>query len=382
MRRRCGGRAGAAPGASRGGSALPLLLLALSLGALLLLAAQPALREGWRTAGGELAALRARASADGAVATVVQRWPGRWSLALPVGGVDSQAVSSPAGRATVRVVRLDSLRFLLAVEARDGDAGGAERGAVRRVQALARRSPPPPGAGAALVAGGAVRLAAGARLEGGSATPDGWPGCTGAPPARAASVAEAGRLVADAGSVVVGAVATDGPAADAAAHDALAALLAARATVVVAAGGVHAPVPRPADGGCVADAGSWGEPRRGVGAVAGCVASAPVVHVRGAGTTVLRGPSRFQGTLVVDGTLLVEGTVQGAGTVLVGGALRAEGGALALDGELRVRGAGGGESVLGSGSRVRASPCAAARAAAAAAPVRPASRRWRAEIVR
>jgi cytoskeletal protein CcmA (bactofilin family) len=74
-----------------------------------------------------------------------------------------------------------------------------------------------------------------------------------------------------------------------------------------------------------------------VGAVAPCTGSVPVVHLRGAGTTRLRGPARIQGTLLVDGDLEIEGVVDVVGVVIVRGAVRAGGAALRVTGALLVR---------------------------------------------
>jgi hypothetical protein len=170
---------------------------------------------------------------------------------------------------------------------------------------------------------------------------------------------------------------------------------AARAQVTVDGGGALSPLPAagaagPGAGGpdlvaagdidaepCALGAASWGEPGRGGGVLEACVGALPVVHLRGP-AVLLRGPARFQGTLLVDGDLVVEGEVRGAGVVVVRGGVDASAGALVLDGALVARGA----VRLGAGSRVRASSCAAARAGAYAARAVPLGRRAWAEVVR
>jgi hypothetical protein len=113
------------------------------------------------------------------------------------------------------------------------------------------------------------------------------------------------------------------------------------------------------------DAGSWGEPWRGGGAVAACADVAPVIHLRGPGRTTLRGPARLQGLLLVDGDLAIEGEVSVAGALVVAGRLDASSAVLRVDGAVLVRGGGR----LGAGSVVRRSGCALERVTQGASPV-------------
>jgi hypothetical protein len=156
--------------------------------------------------------------------------------------------------------------------------------------------------------------------------------------------------------------------------------LARRARVLV--GPEAAPSPRAEGSSCVAGADAWGEPRRGAGAVAPCVAAAPVVLARAPGLTV-RGPARGQGTLLVDGDLRVVGDVEFSGVVVVRGALDAADGALRVRGAVLVANASGrGATVLGPGSRVAYSSCAVAGALLAASRLTPIRRRSWAEVTR
>jgi hypothetical protein len=208
---------------------------------------------------------------------------------------------------------------------------------------------------AALVGAGPVALAGGAEVRAADVAPAGWTDCGAPDPAPAAAVA-APALVPAPTAHVSGAVTAD-PGAWAAAGERFGELdrsgLVARADLVVPAGGSYVPAPP----------------------VAG---EFPVVHVRGAGETELRGPARLQGTLLVDGGLTVVGRVEVAGLVVVGGTLAASDGALVVDGAVVGRGA----ASLGPGSAVRRSRCALDRAAAGASRPAPLARRAWSEVVR
>jgi hypothetical protein len=198
----------------------------------------------------------------------------------------------------------------------------------------------PPGA---VVAGGRVEAAAGASVQGGDVPPDGWSDC---PPAQVGTSDLAVATAADTAGLPPGVLGGAGVTLTANARDDAAyetfgdvtwSTLTRRAGVVLAAGAVASPSPRVDASGCVVDADSWGEPRRGAGGVSGCTPIAPVVHVRGPGVTRIRGPARMQGMLLVDGDLEVEGDVDVVGVVLVRGALRARTAALRVTGALLVR---------------------------------------------
>jgi hypothetical protein len=367
------------------------VLAALVAGAAAAASAALVAREAGRAARGGAAAVQAAAAADGALAAAVGRWPARWGAALAPGARAGRDVTTAAGRARVWVVRLDGGRFALEAEGRSAAVAPADGPAVRRHALLVRLRDVALAPAAAVTAGGPVRVAAAGAVLAADGAPDGWRDC-GTPPAAGVGAAVAAPEVhAEPGSVVDGAVRTD-PAAWAGALDPRFgdegyATHAARAAVTVAAGGALSPAP--AAGAAAAGAGdvgaepcaltaaSWGEPRRGGGAVTECEGALPAVHLAG-GVARLRGPARFQGTLLVDGDLVVEGEVRGAGVVVVRGAVDASAGALVLDGAL----VAGGAVRLGAGSRVRASSCAASAAARYAAGVVPLARRAWAEVVR
>lgn len=372
------------------GAALPFVLAALVVGAVCAGAAASLAVETGRGARGGVAALRAGAAADGALAVTLARWPARWNAALGTGDTASRTVSTPAGLARVRVLRLDAERFVVEAEARSG-VGIVNGPAVRRRMVLARLRHVALAPEAAVTAGGAVAVAAGATVAAADQTPDGWTDC--GPPVGggfgAAAVAAPDAVV-DPGAVVIGPVRTEAAAwagaLDPQFGDDVYAAHAARAQLVVEAVGALSPLPAGGSPGGSGDVGaepcaltpaSWGEPARGAGAVAACTGALPLVHLRGSPVR-LRGPARFQGTLLVDGDLVVEGLVQGAGVVVVRGAVDAGAGSLVLDGAL----VAGGPVRLGTGSRVRASSCAAARASGYAARAVPLARRAWAEVLR
>ena len=379
----------------RRGAALPFVLAALVVGGVCATSVALVAREAGRATLGGAAATQAVASAEGALAGVLARWPARWNVALDPGAPAERDVVTPAGRARVRVVRLDAMRFAVEAESRSAPAAGPVDGpAVRRRSLLVRLRHVALAPVAAVTAGGQVRLAAGATVSAADQVPDGWTDCPpsggGVPAGGAFGAAAAPDVQPDPGAVIDGPVRTDAAAWAAAldprfgddgygAH-------AGRAHVVVDGAGPWSPVPAagepvvPGDVGaepCALTSSSWGEPARGGGVVQECAGALPVVRLRGA-VVRLRGPARFQGTMLVDGDLVVEGKVRGAGVVVVRGAVDAGAGALVLDGAL----VAGGAVRLGAGSRVRASSCAADRAALYGARAVPLARRAWAEVVR
>lgn len=386
--------------AGRRGAALPFVLAALVVGAACAAAVAAVAREAGRAARGGAAAVQAAAGAEGALAAAVARWPARWNAAIAPGARVLRTVVTPAGEARLWAVRLDATRFALEAESRSADrVAPADGPAVRRRLLLVRlRHVAPAPGGAAVTAGGPVRVAAGAVVDGADQAPDGWSDCPPSPasPAPAAPVpaaVAAPEVHAEPGAAVLGTVRTDSASWAAAlapqfGDDAYPAH-AARAHVALVAGAPLSPAPAAAAPGaagaawevdpepCARTGGSWGEPLRGGAAVAECVGALPLVHLRGA-VVRLAGPARLQGTVLVDGDLVVEGPVRGAGVVVVRGAVDASAGALALDGAL----VAGGEVRLGAGSRVRASACAVARASAYAARAVALPRRAWAEAVR
>ena len=371
-------------GPDRRGTALLGALVALVVAGVLAMGAHAIARGALADARGSLAGARALAAADGALARLRAVWEPGWSLPAPTGARIDVALDGPAGAAAVHLVRLDTNRYVAVAEAgvSTGSAGAGAL-AVRRVARLVRLGRVLPSASATLTSGGPLTVPGDARVTGGDGVPAGWGGCGAAGGGVAAiavgegsDTAQVAPTAVDAGGMVVTAAARA-----AATYDVLGdeswASLAARATVTLDAGGVHSPLPRAAGGRCVSDAASWGEPWRGGGAVAECADAFPVVHLRGGGVTVLRGPARVQGTLLVDGDLAIEGAVAVAGVVLVQGVVGGAG-ALALDGALLGRGAPGARrSTVGSGSVLRGSGCAVTRATLAASrPILVGRRSW------
>jgi hypothetical protein len=356
--------------AARRGIALPVALILLGVGGVLAVGTTAAMRDAVRGSRAGAATLQARARAAAAVSWSVAHWRPAWAIALPPGSVHRQAVTTPAGDAALSVLRLDLHRYLVVGEASaDTRVSGAGSRAIARTGAFVRLTRvliEPPGA---LVAGGPIEAALGASLRGGDATPDDWTDC---PPPQAGVSDVAVAVPADTiglpPTVLGGAGVALTPAArDDALHeifgDVTWTALTRRAGVALAAGTVASPSPRAGGSGCVVDADSWGEPRRGAGAVKDCIATAAVVHVRGSGVTRLRGPARFQGMLLVDGDLEVEGDVGVVGVVLVRGALRAPAAALRVTGALLVRQRAGAVAgvpavVLGPLGVIRHSRCA------------------------
>lgn len=343
----------------RRGAALPLVLVALVVGAVAAAAILGAGAAAAREAHLPIAAARADATAEGAVAHALVHWDPAWTRDLLPGGVVTRPVTTAAGAATLLVARLDASRFLLVGSAplppgTWGGAGARRAALVARLRHLRAHAP------AAVTGAGPLRLHPGALVAGGDATPDGWTACapTAAPPEPVPALRLPDPAALDAApGTVVGPIVPEPVAGAPDPYDRFGderwATLTARATVRHSAGGAHSPVPAvDASGACAA--GAWGEPWRGAGAVAPCAARASVVHLAGPGVTTLRGPARFQGVLLVDGDLAIDGTVHGVGLVVVRGALLGPG-ALLLDGALLVQ---GGPSALHAGARVRASTCA------------------------
>jgi hypothetical protein len=376
-------------GRGRQGFALPAALLALTVVAVLAAGASALARGATTEARSSHASARALAAAEGAIVGLLAGWQPDWGLPAVAGVQVATAVDGPAGHAATRLVRLDTNRFAVVAEAavRSGSAG-AEREAVRRVTRLARLRRIVPAPAATLTSGGPVVVPADARIDGGDGAPEGWRGCgpAGAPVGTvavgvAADTLEVAPTAVGAGTLLVT------PAARASATyeefgDESWTTLTRRADVTVDAGGSHAPVPRADGGRCARDASSWGEPWRGAGTIAACASAFPVVHVRGAGRTVLRGPARMQGLLLVDGDLAIEGAVTVAGVVVVRGVVDGPG-ALALDGALLVAATPGARrSTLGPGSRLRHARCAITMATLAASRPIPLGRRSWVEVTR
>lgn len=368
---------------TRRGTALPAALVALAVTALAATAAATLARTQQHDARSAAAALRARAAAEGALATTLATWPPAWSARLAPGGWEARPVTSAAGPTTVRALRLDARRYLLTADAASPALAGPLGSAVRRVALFAALDNVAFAPAAPLIAAGPVSLAADAEVRAADAAPADWPDCppfdgTVGPAVAAPSFAAAPT------ARVFGAVLTEPSAWTPPTPDRFGDVdrgtLAARADVILLAGGAASPAPRAGpDGGCVRNASSWGEPRRGPAAVAPCAGDFPVIHVRGPGTTELRGPARLQGTLLVEGNLRVTGRVDVTGLVLVGGRLDGAAGALVVDGALLVR---GDAASLGPGSRVRRSRCALDRAGAAASRPVPLVRRAWSDVVR
>ncbi len=371
---------------TRRGSTLAAVLIALVIAMLAATAAAMLGRAAQADARGATAALRARTAGDGALATVLASWPIAWTLTLSPGNSDTRAVTTAAGAATVRALRLDRRRFLVTAEATSPALAGPLGNAVRRVGVFAQLENLTYDAPAALVAAGPVSLTTDVELRAADVAPPGWTDCTAPTETPAAAAAAAPSVAAGGGARVLGAVLTTPtawtPPAPERFGDVDRADLAARADVVVPAGGSVRPNPRATTGpepACIRDASSWGEPYRGTGAVTPCTADYPVIHIRGAGLTTLRGPARIQGTVLVDGSINVSGRVEIVGLLVVGGTLQAGYGPLIVDGAALVR---GNSTVLGAGSRVRRSRCALDRAGAGASRAFPLARRAWIDLVR
>ena len=374
-----------APRARRRGTALLAVLAALVIAMIVATAAAALGRALQDDARGAAASLRARAAAEGGLAMVLTTWPAAWT-ALATGASDVRTVSSTAGTASVRALRLDVSRYLLAAEAASAAGPGSIGPAVRRVGVFAQLenivfSPP-----AALVAAGPVSLATDIDVRGADAPPPTWTDCdaTVESPTAAAIAAPSVRTVV--GTRVAGTVLTAAstwtPPTPERFGDIDRDALVARADIVLAPGN-YTPIPRAGTGtdtACIRDRLSWGEPLHGPTAVARCTGDFPVIHIRGAGTTTLFGPARFQGTLIVDGSLDLFGRIDAAGLILVNGPVQTRAfGSLVLDGALVSRGTG---ATLAAGSRVRRSRCALDRAAAAVSRPSPLARRAWVDLVR
>ena len=368
----------------RRGTALLAVLVALVIAMLVATTAAALGRALQDDARGAAAALRARAAADGALATVLTSWPAAWT-GLAAGGSDVRTVSSRAGTASVRALRLDAARYLLTADAASAAGPGPIGAAVRRVGVFAQLDNVVFNPTAALVSAGPVTLATDTDVRGADAAPPTWTDCDTPTESPTAAAIAAPSLRTVVGSRVAGTVVTTPAAWTPPTPDRFGDIdrdaLVARADVVVPSGS-FTPVPRAAlgtDVACVRDRTSWGEPFRGPTAVTRCTGDYPVVYIRGTGTSALFGPGRLQGTLIVDGSLDIIGRIDVAGLVVVNGALQTRLGTLVVDGALVVRGNG---AALAAGSRVRRSRCALDRAAAAASRPSPLSRRAWVELVR
>lgn len=371
----------------RRGSALVVVLVALAVTSLAATAAIAVARTLQADARGAVAGVRARAAADGALATVLTSWPADWTQTLAPGAAAVRTVTSAAGTATVRAVRLDTRRYFLTGEATSpalaGPLGPAARrlGVYAQLEHLAFTTP------AAIVAAGPLNLGLDTEVRAADAPPTGWLDCTTPTESPAAAGAAAPSIQLATGARVLGTVLTDPaawtPPGTERFGDLDRATLAARADIVLTAGGIITPIPRATTGSnpaCVRDRTSWGDPYRGTTAVAPCTTDYPVVYLRGTSTTILRGPARFQGTLIADGPIEIIGRVEVAGLIVSAGTVSAASGTLVVDGSLVSRGSN--SSTLGASSRIRRSRCALERVALAAARPLPLPRRAWLDVVR
>jgi len=369
----------------RRGAALAVVLIALVVTAGLATGAVFAARQARRSARDELAQLRASAGAEGALVSALHPWDRRRAQ-LASGGVDTTMLGAIAGAtATVRALRLDAERFLVEASARArASQPGVGAWAERTASVVVRLHRATPAALGAVTAASAVELLDGATVDGRDAPPSGWSDC---PASANDSVAIAAASITDVhvarGASVSGAVAQSAVAADARTYDTFGAErwadLARRADVAIDAAidsSARTPRPRAAAGRCVLDADAWGDPVHDASGVAECATTYALVVVRG--NLTVRGPARGQGVLLVDGDLTLDGDLTFAGVVIVRGGVRAQRGALHLDGALLVAA----PTSLGSGTEVHRSRCALARALDGIAPVAPIGRRAWAEVTR
>jgi hypothetical protein len=369
--------------------ALLAAIVSLALIAVLVTGALFASQRDLRETAAHAAQLRARNAAEGGLAVAVARWDARRNVRMRDGESDTLSLPTGDGRATLRITRLG--RLLFHVESRSAVDAGAGLVARRHAALTVRLAIAEAPVVAALTTAGRVTVGALASVSGLDSAPSAWVDCaaSGGTPAAAIAVPDVADVTVDAGGVLTGqgpALAT--PLASASATyerfgGATWAALARDADVQVNGLVPHSPAPRGAGDDCVLDAGSWGEPLRGLGAEARCTDAFPVIHVANARPLRLRGPARGQGILLVDGDLEVEGDVQFDGIVVVrddvrvaGGALRVHGALLAADDDAS------GASLLGGRSRVTMSSCAMHRALLGAARALPLARRARVALQR
>jgi hypothetical protein len=273
----------------------------------------------------------------------------------------------------VRLSRLDGgeyqrLAYYLLVST--GRAHGP-RGGRRQVALLLRRwNASGLCCGAALSAGGAVRVAGGAAVRGLDEVPPAWETVPGAcqnvePDSRAGILSEgSGRVTIESGAVVEGAppvVVGAGPGSGRPAEFDLWLREAAERADFDYAGdpALDGTGPVAGVGGeCDRSApGNWGAPNRPGHP---CFAYFPIVRVRG--DLRLETPASGQGILMVEGDLEVSGAFEFYGIVLVGGRLRLAGPGARIFGGTIVRNAAGDTVTVAGGAQVAYSRCAAERA--------------------
>jgi hypothetical protein len=362
--------------ARRRGSALLLVLVAMVVLAVLSSASMMSAFQEARSSRAAQIQQRALTVAEFALNQQLSNWrPQRQSMAM--GAIDSMAVGVDLGdTAIVRVQRLTSTDFNVVSVGRAGIGNGLME-AQREVSMLVTFRAPTVRPGGILTSFGDVDVQGSPTLSGRNTTPPGWPACaTAARDTFAISYNPSSRIsVQKPASQAIGGTRADPRAADPRNYDTFGtdtwASMIARANVRVT--GNISPSPTGSSTTCNTFSSNWGEPRRGMGTVAGCMDYFPIIYSPG---DLDLQTGRGQGILIVDGRLRIRGNFEFVGLILVRDEFEAEGN-MSLHGAVMSRNADNAETRVRGNGTLMYSRCAVDRALGAlATPTRAKERAW------
>lgn len=335
--------------------------------------------------GGALVHERAFRAAELGLNTTLANWDGSAMSALADGGIAVRAYAGPDWVDTVLITKLGQRSFSILSQA----TAGSGRLARSRKQTLlsVRLTVPTFNFLGALTVRGDTKIGGSSFVTGVNANPDGWGNCPGATGSTAGLAVATTNDVTTAGckdwSCLEGSpkLLSDPAAADTSNYfqfgDMDWASLTAMATKVYEGSQtVNSIAPVVVGGVCNTSVKSnWGAPVHTLPANA-CENYFPIIHAKGAGTTLHLNGGQGQGIRLVDGDLEMNGQFEFNGPVIVRGRLKTNGGAL-INGAVMAANVDLDENVVLGNATVQYSSCAVAKAiGGSASPQRVVQRAW------
>ena len=266
------------------------------------------------------------------------------SMALGNSVVFAPTIPGGLGTADVRMTRLNQNTYWVVSEGKSGAGEGALIEARARTNLILRLDSPNMFIKGAVTAAGPVGASGNTQIIGNDANPAGWSNCPAPGAAKPAIVSDNAADIGATGgcsgqSCLITAttkVAVDAKAGLASTYSDFGGMSWATLTTMAqtlypskvftpgATWGINqtAVFPSAVAGSCAKTlVTNWGEPYRGVGAVAPCESYFPIVWIKGAtSTTTMSGTARGQGILLVEGNLSMQGQAEWNGIILVKGA--------------------------------------------------------------
>ena len=301
----------------------------------------------YRSTRNSLAKERALNAAEYGQSWVLANWNSGTVKAMALGeSVDyAPTVPDDLGEVDVRMTRLNQTTYWVVADGRSGEGEGALLEARARTNLILRLDSPNMFIKGAVTAAGPVQLSGNTDIIGNDANPAGWDNCPAPGPAKPGVVTDNMADISPSGTCSgASCVYTTSPA-QKIAVDPKAGLaetytefggmswntLTATAQTLYpskvftpgATWTINHTTMFPTGAGSVCTtnlATNWGEPLRGVGAVAACEDYFPIVWIKGATTTTtINGTARGQGIMLVEGNLSMAGQAQWNGIILVKG---------------------------------------------------------------